>query len=261
MIQVCDLSFSYGNRQVLRDISFSIAVGQLFSVLGMNGAGKTTLLKTISGLLRPTAGTICVNSREIATMSRMEMARSVGYLPQNTGVLDCSVFEAVLIGRKPHLNWQVSGDDLAEVTRMLDLTGLSQLADRPVCQLSGGELQRVAIARTLAQRPALLLLDEPVNHLDLRSQLEIMALIRTLTSQLGIITIVVIHDLNVAMRFSDGFLLLKEGAVLAAGGKELMTSELLTATYGLTVELHQVGGMTLVVPGLDQETLLPQSNR
>lgn len=248
MIQISNLCFSYGSRQVLRNVSFRIPQGQFFAVLGMNGSGKTTLLKTINGLLQPAGGSISINGRNTAGMTRREMAHHIGYLPQTTTPLDCSVFEAVLLGRKPHLNWQLCDEDLTEISRILELTGLTGHADRTVCHLSGGELQRVAIARTLAQRPALLLLDEPVNHLDMRSQLEIMALIRTLTGQLGIVTIAVMHDLNTALRFADGFLLLKEGELLATGGKELLSAELVTAAYGLEVRMHQLEGITVVVP-------------
>lgn len=248
MIQISNLCFSYGSHQVVHNVSFSIPQGQFFAVLGMNGSGKTTLLKTINGLLQPAHGSISINDRNTAGMTRREMAHHIGYLPQTTTPLDCSVFEAVLLGRKPHLNWQLCDEDLAETSRILELTGLAHHTDRAVCHLSGGELQRVAIARTLAQRPALLLLDEPVNHLDMRSQLEIMTLIRRLTSQLGIVTIAVMHDLNMALRFADGFLLLKEGELLATGGKELLTAELITAAYGLEVRMHQLEGVTVVVP-------------
>ena len=256
MIRVEQLSFAYGTRQVLHDISFSIPRGQLVSILGMNGSGKSTLLKNLCALLRPDQGSIWLDDRELRLLTRLQRACSIGYLPQSTQAIDCPVFDAVLIGRKPHLGWQVTDEDLEETSRMLELTGLSAFADRPVNQLSGGELQRVAIARTLAQKPALLLLDEPVNHLDIRSQMDIMALIRRLTNQLGIITIAVLHDLNTALRFSDGFLVLKEGRLLARGGAEVLTAETINEAYQLQVVLQQTGGLSVVIPCPEQEPSL-----
>jgi iron complex transport system ATP-binding protein len=248
VIQVDKLCFAYGTRQILHDISFCVQKGQLVSVLGMNGSGKSTLLKNINGLLRPSQGLININTQDTGTMSRQQLARSIGYLPQTTTAIDCTVFEAVLIGRKPHLGWLVSETDLAETTRILELTSLAVYANRSTTQLSGGELQRVAIARTLAQQPSVLLLDEPVNHLDIRSQVDVMALIRRLTKQLGIVTIAVMHDLNMALRFSDGFLLMKEGNILAAGGQEVMTPKNIQDMYQLQVVLREIDGISLVVP-------------
>lgn len=256
MIEVHGLSYAYASRQALCDISFRVARGQLVSVLGMNGSGKSTLLRNLAGLLQPQAGSIRLHGRELHQFSRQERARSVGYLPQNAAAADCTVFDAVLTGRTPHLGWQVAARDLAETERMLALTGLTGFADRPVNQLSGGELQRVAIARTLCQQPSLLLLDEPVNHLDIRSQIDIMALIRQLTNQLGLITITVLHDLNTALRFSDGFVLLQQGRLLAQGGHDVLSEAVIREAYQLQVVLHHWGGLPVVVPCPDQEPSL-----
>lgn len=256
MIRIDQLDCGYGNRQVLHRISFNLQQGELVSVLGMNGCGKSTLLKCINGLLQPSNGEIRINGQPLRQLSRQELARTIGYLPQNTQAIDCTVFEAVLIGRKPHLGWQVTGHDLAETARMLRLTGLSGYADRSTLQLSGGELQRVAIARTLAQQPSILLLDEPVNHLDIRSQIDVMALIRSLTKQLGISTIAVMHDLNMALRFSDSFLMMKEGTVLATGGREVITTDNIRELYQLQVVLQELNGIPLVIPCPEQEPSL-----
>ena len=253
MIQVNRLCAGYGTRTVLQDISFSIPCGSLVAVLGMNGSGKSTLLRCLARLLRPSNGTIQLNQQNLSHISLQQAARTIAYLPQNAPPLDCSVIEAVLIGRKPHLNWQVQSQDLQETNRILELTGLVQYADRLTSRLSGGELQRVAIARTLAQQPRLLLLDEPVNHLDIRSQLDIMALLRRLTHQLGIITIAVMHDINLALRFCDTFLLLREGQLAASGGPEVVTAPAINEVYQLQVLLHTVGDLTVVVPRPDQE--------
>jgi len=255
MISIRQLDFAYGNRQILHQVDFDVASGELVSVLGMNGSGKSTLLRCINGLLQPSRGEVEINGRPTSSLSRQELARTIGYLPQNSQPVDCTVFEAVLIGRKPHLGWQVNDTDLAETSRILSLTGLSDYADRSTLQLSGGELQRVAIARTLAQQPSVLLLDEPVNHLDIRSQIDVMDLIRTLTLQLGIATIAVMHDLNMALRFSDRFVLMREGRLLAAGGQEVMTAENIRETYHLQVLVQTVNGLPLVIPCPEREPM------
>jgi len=256
MIEVSGLCCGYGSRTVLHDVGFTVPNGSLLSVLGMNGSGKSTLLKSLARLLRPTSGRISLNQQLLTDLNRQELARTVAYLSQNTTPLNCTVIEAVLIGRKPNLSWLVQEHDLQQTAEILKLTGLSDHADRPTYQLSGGELQRVAIARTLAQQPKLLLLDEPVNHLDIRSQLDIMALIRNLTAQLGIITIAVMHDLNTALRFCDQFLLLREGRIVANGGQEVMTAEHISAVYDLQVALQKIGGLTMVLPCPEQEPSL-----
>lgn len=253
MLEVRQLSFSYGDRPVLHEISFSLQPGTLLSVLGMNGSGKSTLLKNLARLLRLQQGRCLLNGKELSLLSDSELSRTVAYLPQTVPLSDITVFEAVLIGRKPHLGWQIQPEDLQETIRMLDLTGLADYAGRKTTQLSGGELQRVAIARTLAQQPAVLLLDEPVNHLDIRSQIDVMDLIRNLTLQLGIATIAVMHDLNMALRFSDRFLLLKGGRMAAFGASDVITEQTIQDIYQLQVVLQQVGGLTVVVPCPDQE--------
>ena len=253
MISIRQLDFAYGSRQVLYGVDFRVGSGELVSVLGMNGSGKSTLLKCVTGLLRPFRGEVEINGRSARSLSRQELAQSIGYLPQNSQPVDCTVFEAVLIGRKPHLGWQVNDNDLAETSRILSLTGLGSYVDRSTLHLSGGELQRVAIARTLAQQPSVLLLDEPVNHLDIRSQIDVMDLIRSLTLQLGIATIAVMHDLNMALRFSDRFVLMREGKLLAAGGQEVMTAENIRETYHLQVLVHTVNGLPLVIPCPERE--------
>lgn len=253
MIQADKLCAGYGPCTVLQNISFSIPGGNLVAVLGMNGSGKSTLLKCLARLLCPGSGTIHLNQQDLSHISLQQAARTIAYLPQNTPPLDCSVIEAVLIGRKPHLGWQVQPHDLQETTKILELTGLTAYAARKTSQLSGGELQRVAIARTLAQQPQLLLLDEPVNHLDIRSQLDIMALLRRLTHQMGIISIAVMHDINLALRFCDTFLLLREGRLTACGGPEVITASAVNQVYQLQVQLHTVGGLTVLIPCPDQE--------
>ncbi|MBF0507321.1 MAG: ABC transporter ATP-binding protein [Deltaproteobacteria bacterium] len=252
MISIEGISFSYGKHEVLKDISCHIQGGQVVSVLGMNGSGKSTLLKTINKILHPHRGTVHLHGRDTGRMSREQLARSIGYMPQKSRAVDCTVFEAVLIGRKPHMTWHVSARDIQETSRIIELMGLGPYSDRNTTELSGGELQRVVIARALAQAPQVLLLDEPVNHLDIRSQLEVMSLIRDVTKRLGLVTITVMHDLNTALRFSDKFLMMADGLLFATGGREVVTAENIKEVYKLNVMVREMDGIAVVIPCHDQ---------
>ncbi|RQW89842.1 MAG: ABC transporter ATP-binding protein [Geobacter sp.] len=253
MIDVNGIKFSYGTGDVLKDISFRVHEGRVVSILGVNGSGKSTLLKTINGILRPRQGTVHVDGRETKAMSREEIARSMGYMPQKSQATPCTVFEAVLLGRTPHISWYISPHDIAKTQEIVELMGLGGYSHRCTTQLSGGELQRVIIARALAQEPRVLLLDEPVNHLDIRSQMNVMTLIRNITQSFGIATIVVMHDLNTALRFSDEFILMKEGSLFAAGNRDIMTAATISEAYGLRVALSEVQGIPVVVPYTDHD--------
>lgn len=248
MLSVNQLSFGYGKKQVLQDISFNLQAGELTAVLGMNGAGKSTLLKIISGLLKPSAGELLLEDKSLHKFSKKQLACKIGYLPQNVLSMDCTVFEAVLIGRKPYFSSHPAKEDLLETARILQLTGLADFADRQMLHLSGGELQRVAIARTLAQKPSLLLMDEPINHLDIRSQLDIMALVRQLAARFNITVLIVMHDLNIALRFCDNFILMDEGRLYASGGREVITTDAIADIYRLQAVLHNQNGLPLVIP-------------
>lgn len=257
MIEANGITFSYGAGNALRDITFSARAGRLVSILGVNGSGKTTLLKTINGLLRPRRGTVHIDGRKTAAMTREEIARSIGYMPQNSPGASCTVFEAVLLGRVPNISWKLSRHDIAKAWEIVELTGLEGYSHRSTTELSGGELQRVIIARALAQEPRVLLLDEPVNHLDIRSRMEVMSLIRDITRRFEIVTIAVLHDLNTALRFSDDFILMKNGTLFAAGERDIMTDSLISETYGLPITVSEVRGIPVVVPCAEQQACHP----
>ena len=256
MLRVSNLSFAYGSQPVLRDIGFSLAPGTLAVILGTNGSGKSTLLKNINRLLKPCNGVVTVDGIDVATMNRHEIARQMGYMPQKSNGVQCSVFEAVLLGRKARLRWDVSRDDLQAVESILDMIGLERLAMRQTTELSGGELQKVVIARALAQEPKVLLLDEPINHLDMCSQLEVMKLLQTITETLSLVSLVVTHDLNSALRFAHQFILLQDGSIFAAGGQEVMTAEVIKSVFHVDAVVDKVADVPVVVPLIlaDSET-------
>ncbi len=239
-LKVVGLRFSYRSAEVLKGVEFEIREGEVVSILGMNGAGKTTLLKTINLLLKPKEGVIYLDGKRIETLNRRERARLIGYVPQFSQRRPIKVFDAVLLGRRPYITWEASKGDLKRVEEVLHLLGLEHLAMREIRELSGGEFQKVMIARAIAQDPRVLLLDEPLSNLDLRNQMEMVKLIKDLTYQQGISTLVVMHDINIALRISNRFLMMREGRIEVAGREEVITQENIEKIYGVRVLVHKV---------------------
>ena len=250
MIELKNIGFAYDKNAapVLRDVSFSLADGQCASVLGNNGAGKSTLLKCIDRILRPQSGQVLINGQDVFTLSANEMARQVAYVAQNARSSDLLVFDTVLLGRRPYIRWDVSEHDREVVSALLERMKLTHLAMRPLSHLSGGEAQKVLLARALAQEPRLLLLDEPTSNLDPRNQHEVMQLVQELAKERGICVITVLHDLNLAIRYSNRFLMLRDGAVYASGGPECMTPEAIETVYHMHVHFIEHRGIPIVVP-------------
>ncbi len=244
------LRFSYRGEDVLRGLKLELPAGCLAAILGENGSGKTTLLKNINRLLSPRTGTVLIEGAAVADMSGREIARHFGYMPQREEAARCTVFEAVLLGRKARDGGLTGARDVEKIGEILHLVGLEELAMRSAAELSGGELQKVILARALAQEPKVLLLDEPINHLDPVNQIEVMSLLHAVTRDLGITAMVVTHNLNNALRFADRFVLLKAGQVLAAGGREIITPEAIRGTFRIDATIGEVAGVTVVVPAL-----------
>jgi iron complex transport system ATP-binding protein len=222
--------------------------GEVVSILGRNGSGKTTLLKTINRILKPHRGTVLVDGAPVFTMSNNEIAKTIGYVPQRSSGIRCTVFDAILLGRKPYIRWQVSSKDIEIVRGIIEFMGLQEHLLRDTSELSGGEFQKVLIARALAQEPKILLLDEPVNHLDIKNQIETLWHIREITNKLHIVTIIVIHDINLAMRFSDKYLFLKDGCVYAFGSREMMNEENIRQVFGIDVKITEIDSVPFINP-------------
>jgi len=247
-LEVKDVQFAYNGRAVLSDVSFSLQSGKIMCVLGINGAGKSTLLKCLNRILEPRSGSVLVNGENLLAMSQDSVARRMGYVPQRHPEIQLTVFEAVLMGRKPHIKWALSEDDYARAERVIRQMGIEHLSMRPMGKLSGGEIQKVVVARALAQSPEILLLDEPTSNLDLKSQLEVMGLIRSIVEKEGLSAVVAVHDLNMALRFADEFLFLKDHRIHAVASRQEITPEVLQQVYGVDVELVNVGENTIVSP-------------
>ncbi|HWO01030.1 MAG TPA: ABC transporter ATP-binding protein [Blastocatellia bacterium] len=258
MLQVRDIRFSYA-EPVLKGLSFEVGMGQVLAVLGPNGSGKSTLLKTIVGILAPSSGSVLVDGRNLATTSRREAARLVGYVAQESSVrFPLTAVEFVLQGRfaQGRLVGFESDDDVREAGRAMELTETSQFASRGVSELSGGERQRVMLARALASRPRLLVLDEPVANLDIAHQVKMLDLVSRLVADEGLAAVVVTHELNLAAEFATGVLLLKSGEAVAFGEPaDVLSEERLRSVFNtdLIVDINPLSGaprVTLVRPTL-----------
>ncbi|MGH3612425.1 MAG: ABC transporter ATP-binding protein [Pseudonocardia sp.] len=235
MISARDISFGYAERLVLDGVGLDAAPGKIVGLIGPNGSGKTTLLRLLYAALTPRAGLVTVDGADIATLRTSEVARRLAVVAQEAPPeMPLSVADMVLLGRSPFrsaFQGYTAGDHRAAAAA-LHRVGARELADRPFGELSGGEKQRVLIARTLAQEADHLLLDEPTNHLDIRYQHEILVLVRTL----GVATIVVLHDLNLAARYCDQLVLLDCGTVAASGPTaDVLTPEVLEPVYHVGV--------------------------
>lgn len=243
------LCFSYPcGRKILEDISFAADAGECLAVLGNNGAGKSTLLKCFSHILRPQSGRVLVDGRDILSLSLGELAREAALMTQSAPSTRLTVYDTLLLGRKPYMKWGVSQHDRAVVADILRQLELEPFAMRYLDQLSGGEQQKVMLARAIAQEPKLLLLDEPTSSLDLRNQYESMELIRHCAHDHHIAVLVVIHDLNLALRFCDRFLFLQGGTIFASGGAEAVTPENIRAVYGMEASVEQFREVPVVIP-------------
>ena len=251
MMDVMNLNFSYRcGRQILYDVSFSAPSGSCMAILGNNGAGKSTLLKCFAHLLRPQSGRVLVDGEDLIAMSFSQAARTVALVSQSAQPSRLTVYDMVLLGRRPYMKWDFTGEDRAIAEEALALLGLEGLALRYADQLSGGEQQKVQLARALVQQPRILLLDEPTSNLDLRNQYEVLSLVSSLCRERGITAVVVIHDLNLALRFCDRFLLLHGGRVYGCGGGSVVTPQAIREVYGMEAAVRRVDGVPVVVPDL-----------
>lgn len=252
-LSVHDLTVAVGGRTVCRELELSLQPGQCWGLLGPNGAGKTTLLHTLAGLRRPQAGEIRLADTPLAALSRRRRAQLLGLLPQDSqDPLPATVLETALIGRHPHLHaWQwESAADLETVRDVLAAVELAGLEQRQVDTLSGGERRRLAIATLLAQAPAVYLLDEPANHLDLRHQISLLELLRERAFAAGGALMMSLHDLNLAARFCDHLLLLfGDGDSLAAPTREALTPANLQRLYRHPVHVIEAAGRQAFIPG------------
>ncbi len=248
ILSIDDVAFSYNGRPVINGASFDLPRGRALGLLGINGAGKSTLLKCLNRILKPSRGVILLDGFGLAGLRGDDVARRIGYVPQHHGLDRLSVFEAVLVGRRPHISWRAGRRDLIVVEEVLKAMRLEDLAHRPVASLSGGEAQKVIIARALAQEPEVLLLDEPTSSLDLRNQLEVMELISAAVRNRGLAAVISIHDINLAFQYLDHVLMLKDGRIHVSSAPEDVTSRMIEEVYGVRAALSRIADRPVVIP-------------
>lgn len=245
------LSFNYTGIQVLKDVEMEVGLGEILSIVGPNGSGKSTLLKCINRILKTQQNTVLIDGKDTSKLNLKELSKIMGYVPQSsTSTFPFTVFDVVLMGRKPYIHWNLSERDNEIVAEMLDFLGIGELAMRYFNELSGGEQQKVIVARALAQQPQILLLDEPTSSLDIKHQLEILCILRSLAQTKHCSVIVAMHDLNLASRFSDKMLMLKQGCIYAVGTPEaVLTEENIDSVYGIKTRVtNSVIGRPQVTP-------------
>ena len=254
LLKIEDIDFSYLSSKILDGVTFDAKSGEFLGIMGPNGSGKTTLLRCISDVLSPQIGTVLMDGKDIHKLSKKEIAKNIGVVPQNSVVdFAFTISELVLMGRTPHTERFKSetSHDFEIAENVMKLTNTLHLAERTFDELSGGERQRVIIARALAQEPKILLLDEATVHLDISSKFEILNLVKNLSKKNDIVVIAVFHDLNLAAQYSDKLILLDEGKIVSIGlPEEVLTPENIQNTYHIDaiVKRHALTNTPYVTP-------------
>jgi len=253
-LEASSLSVGYGERLVVDTLDLSVVSGTVTAVIGPNGCGKSTLLRALGRLLPARSGAVLLDGKQIDRMATKDVARVLGLLPQSPSAPEgLTVADLVARGRHPHQAWyrQWSSDDAAAVDAALAMTGIADLAERTVDELSGGQRQRAWISMALAQGTDLLLLDEPTTYLDLAHQIDVLDLVQELHATMGRTIVMVLHDLNLAARYADTIVAMRDGRIVAQGTPaEVLTEQLLLDVFGLDARVVEdpVAGTPLVVP-------------
>lgn len=247
------LTFSYGTNEVIKGLDLSIKQGKVTTLIGANGCGKSTLFNLITKNLRPNSGEIRLEGKDISQVKLKDFARQVAIVHQyNTAPADISVEKLVAFGRTPYHGFgspSNSEEDEEKIKRALEITNTEKLKDKAVAQLSGGQKQRVWIAMALAQDTKILFLDEPTTYLDIRYQLQILKLVRKLNEEYGMTVIMVLHDINQSLYYSDEIVAMKDGRITAQGKPvEIITSELIKNVYDVELGISAVNGRPFVLP-------------
>lgn len=252
-LEIENLSLAYGHNVVMKGLSFQVSPGEMVGLIGPNGSGKSTVIKALSRVIRPYSGQILLDGRNLSAIPRNELARLIGVVPQMPLLPSTfTVFDMVLMGRNPHLGLfqHESQRDMDITWEAMGRTAIQPLAERQIGELSGGEIQRIVIARVLAQEPKSILLDEPTSNLDINHQVEILDLIKNLCREDNLTVVITLHDLNLASQYCDRLILVNDGEVHAQGTPaEVIIPENIEEVYGTEgcVYAHPVNGLPTVL--------------
>ena len=251
MLNVENLSFRYSkfSRPVLKGASLELNPGEIGILLGKNGSGKTTLFKNILGIHKPDAGSITFEGENLLKMSRKERSRRIAYVPQDIHFGALTVFDSILLGRISYFGLKSGDEDYKAVEKILMDMHLEEFAFRMVDELSGGERQKIAIARAMAQEPKLMVFDEPTGNLDIANEQLILDEAKKLAKEKNIAILSSLHDLNQALYFGDKFFFLKEGVVKYAGGREIVTKEIIQDIFDINVRIVDIEGQKHIIRG------------
>ena len=248
MMEVKNLSYRYkGYPEVLKDVSFTMEPGKFLAILGNNGVGKSTLLKCFNHILKPDSGQVLLNGENLLKESTREVAKKVAFVSQSVTNTQMTVLDVVMLGRRHYMKWGFTEEDHMIVHDAMHRLDVEGMRGRFLNQLSGGEKQKVMLARALAQQPQVLLLDEPTSALDVQNQYQVLKIVRQICHKDNIIAAVVIHDLNLALRFCDRFLLLKDGEVYRHGDRSILDRTALKEVYGVDAKVVQIEGRHMVL--------------
>ncbi len=253
-IKVMDLSWRIGDTLILKDIDLRIDKGRFVGIIGPNGSGKTTLLRNISAWFRPDEGAVLIEGENLEAFSDRELSKKMAFVKQNFNMdFEFTAMDLVLMGRSPYIPrfGSESHEDLDKTQRAMELTKVWDLRSRPVTALSGGELQRVMIARALVQETRILLMDEPISNLDINHQIQIMDLVKTYQQEKKLTVVAVLHDLNMAVQYCEEIILLHKGKVYKTGTpREVLMEESIKEVYGVDVHIMEnpVTGLPLIIP-------------
>lgn len=253
-IEVKNLHWQAGNNKILKDIRLKLDKNAFVGIIGPNGSGKTTLLRNISTWYRPNTDTVLLDGKDVLSLSGRELSREMAFVTQNTNIeFEFTAMDIVLMGRSPHIKrfGNETKEDIEKTQQAMEATGTWHLKDRLVTYLSGGELQRVVIARALVQDTQILLMDEPISNLDINHQIHIMDLVKSSQEEKGLTVVAVLHDLNIAAQYCEDLILLDKGEVFCWGKpQEVLTEDNIKSVYGIDVHImdNPLNGFPIIIP-------------
>ncbi len=248
-LNIDGVGFSYPSKKVLNDVSANFEGPQLVAILGPNGVGKSTLIHCIDRILKPSEGHVMLDGKDTYEYHMKEMAKKVGYVPYaSSDMFPMSVVDAVLLGRHPHSNWKSTKDDVRLVFSVLKRLGIDDLAKSQFNELSAGQHQKVMLARGLVQEPEIMLLDEPTANLDVKHQLGVTRILRDIAHEDGVLIIMICHDLNIAAKYADSIIMMKDGTIFATGTpEEVLIEENIRAVYDVECRIIEDQGRPHVI--------------